>query len=162
MTDNFKIIAQKLNGKINRSWNCELVKKSDSLLEFVGIFDISIDHQVLGHIARGTYSHEYYWTDRWYNVFRFHQPDHKFMFYYCNINLPPVVEENILTYTDLDIDIIIRPGKDPEVLDMDEFDENKKRFNYPRSTISNALKALDDVVISAKNNDFPFLTHILS
>ena len=35
------------------------------------VFDEEIEHELLGTISSGTISTEYYWLDRWYNVFRF-------------------------------------------------------------------------------------------
>ena len=40
-------------------------------------------------LHRERISLEYYWLDRWYNVFRFSDPDGKLRNYYCNVNVPP-------------------------------------------------------------------------
>jgi len=69
------INSRKFDGKIHRSWQAESIAQKDSLLIFVGEFDKEVKHSHLGVIRRGTISYEYYWLDRWYNVFRFHEPD---------------------------------------------------------------------------------------
>ena len=66
--------SRKLDGTIRRSWNCELVEDHGSLMIFVGKFDEDVRHPDLGHIKKDTVSYEYYWRDRWYSIFRFHEP----------------------------------------------------------------------------------------
>ena len=41
------------------------------------VFDEEIEHDLLGTIPSGTISTEYYWLDRWYNVFRFSDSERK-------------------------------------------------------------------------------------
>lgn len=69
------INSRKFDGKIHRSWKAEFVEQKNTLLLFVGVFDEEIRHPQLGLIRRGTVSYEYYWLDRWFNVFRFHEPE---------------------------------------------------------------------------------------
>jgi protein associated with RNAse G/E len=64
----------KLDGKPHRTWNAELVRQEGSLLVLDGMFSADIEHDLLGTIAAGTRSIEYYWMERWYNVFRFTHP----------------------------------------------------------------------------------------
>jgi hypothetical protein len=45
------------------------------MIELTGEFAEDVEHSNLGQIKNGTVSHEYFWLDRWYNVFRFHEPD---------------------------------------------------------------------------------------
>ena len=68
------INSRKYDGRLHRSWQATLTEQSTSLLKFVGEFDQEIKHQHIGVIRRGTVSYEYYWLERWYNVFRFHEP----------------------------------------------------------------------------------------
>ena len=92
------INSRKYDGKIHRSWKATLIGQTNSLLKFVGEFDQEIKHAHLGVIRRGTVSYEYYWLDRWYNVFRFHEPEGDLRNFYCNVNLPPKFENDVLDY----------------------------------------------------------------
>jgi protein associated with RNAse G/E len=141
---------------IRRSWNAELIRHDGSLLELVGEFEIDVDHLDLGHIERGTISYEYYWLDRWYNIFRFHEPTGEFRNYYCNINLPPVLEDNVLDYVDLDIDVLIDSKGIVTILDLDEFEENSRQFSISEPTRSSAFKALDELISVFSQRKFPF------
>ena len=77
--------SRKYDQKIRRSWSGGLVSQTDSLLVVVGRFDSDVEHNDLGLIKKGTVSFEFYWLDRWYNVFRFHEPDGTLRNYYCNV-----------------------------------------------------------------------------
>jgi uncharacterized protein len=146
----------KYDRKIRRSWKCDLVKQDGMLLEFVGVFDIEVVHSHLGVIRPGTISYEYYWLDRWYNVFRFHEPDGQLRNYYCNVNVPPTFTDGVLEYVDLDIDIIVWKNWSREVLDLDEFEENADKFGYPESIRTQVDKTLSELnaIIAARR--FPF------
>ena len=48
-----------------------IAKQVGPLIVLDAVFDAEIQHDLLGPIALGTVSREYYWLDRWYNIFRF-------------------------------------------------------------------------------------------
>jgi protein associated with RNAse G/E len=62
------------------------------------------------------------------------------MFFYCNINLPPVIGDRVLDYVDLDIDLLVRGRADVKILDEDDFENNRDALGYG-----------DDIVMIAKN-----------
>ncbi|HEY2866232.1 MAG TPA: DUF402 domain-containing protein, partial [Pyrinomonadaceae bacterium] len=109
ITDEVLVISRSYDLTVRRSWKAQLTGSAPPLVELVGEFDRDVEHPDLGLIAQGTVSYEYYWLDRWYNVFRFNEPDGKFRNYYCNINMPPRFEDGVLDYVDLDIDVVVWP-----------------------------------------------------
>ena len=141
---------------IRRSWTARLLENHGDLLVLVGEFDRAVDHTDLGHIAAGTISYEYYWLDRWYNVFKFHEPGGSLRNWYCNVSMPPTFADGVLDYVDLDIDILIWPGKEPIILDEEEFIENANRFSYSPDLIKNAASALEELKNIIRNREFPF------
>lgn len=149
------INSRKYDQSIRKSWTCELIERTDSLLIFGGEFDRDIFHPGLGDIKRGTISYEYYWLDRWYNVFRFHEPDGSFRNYYCNISMPPVFEKGVLDYTDLDIDVTVWPGFVYEILDEVEHEENAAKFGYPETIRTAVAAALSELIGMIENRDLP-------
>lgn len=151
-----RINARKYDGEIHRSWECKILEQDDSLLTFVGEFDREVIHTDLGLIRRGTISYEYYWLDRWYNVFRFHEPDSSLRNFYCNVNAPPVFANNILDYVDLDIDVLVWKDFNYKILDMEEFESNSLKYSYPVNVIENAKKSLDELIKMINNRYFPF------
>lgn len=148
--------SRKFDNSIRRSWKCRLVERLDPLLVFAGEFETDVNHADLGFIRRGTLSYEYYWLDRWYNVFRFHEPDGAFRNFYCNVNMPPEFKEGVLDYVDLDIDVLVRADFSYQVLDMEEFKANAVKFGYPAEVVLNAERALQEIIESIEKLEFPF------
>lgn len=132
------------------------MRQEGSLLVLDARFDEEIQHDLLGTIAVGTTSIEYYWLDRWYNVFRFSDPGGALRNYYCNINVPPHFDEQVLSYVDLDIDIVVQPDFTYTVLDREEFAQNAARYGYTSEVRQNAANALVEVTTLIEKNQFPF------
>lgn len=148
--------SRKYNGEIRRSWKVEFIERRDSLLIFVGEFENEVRHPELGVIRRGTVSYEYYWLDRWYNVFKFHEPEGELRNFYCNLNMPPRFENNVLDYIDLEIDVLVSKSFEVKILDREEFAENSKLFGYPEDLVAKTFGTLDEVLKIIKNRVFPF------
>jgi protein associated with RNAse G/E len=137
-------------------WTANLSRINDTMIELTGVFSERVEHPDLGIIRPGTLSYEYYWLDRWYNVFRFHNPDGGFRNFYVNVNMPPILRGNTLNYVDLDIDMIVWSDFSFEVLDLDEFEENAVKYNYPDMVIQNARATLNEVKLLIERREFPF------
>ena len=120
------------------------------------VFDEEIEHDLLGTISSGTISTEYYWLDRWYNVFRFSDAERKLKSFYCNINQPPAFDGHVLRYVDLDIDVLVAPDLTYKILDLEDFEENAVRFSYPDDLQANAHRALSEVIELIEARAFPF------
>lgn len=120
------------------------------------VFDEEIKHELLGTISSGTISTEYYWLDRWYNVFRFSDSNHKVQNFYCNINQPPSFDGRVLSYIDLDIDVLVAPDFTYKILDVDDFEENAQRYAYPHEVQANARQALAELIALIETRAFPF------
>ena len=148
--------ASKYDGSRLRTWTAEVMRQEGSLLVLDGTFDTEIKHDLLGTIASGTRSTEYYWLDRWYNIFRFAQPNGELRGYYCNINTPPVLEDEILSYVDLDIDILVEPDLSYRVVDVEDFERNAASFEYSQELRADAQRALSDLIEMIESRKFPF------
>lgn len=125
-------------------------------------FEDDVQHHLLGDIPRGTRTIEYYWLDRWYNIFQF--LDHKggTRWYYCNVGAPPTLDGDVLSYVDLDIDILVRPDLSYRVLDLDEFETNAARYRYSEEVKRQACAAVDELVAVIQKRQFPFTIDPLS
>ena len=148
--------ACKYDGAEHRRWHARLTHRLDSLLILDARFEEEIRHPQLGTIARGTTSVEYYWLDRWYNVFRFHEPGGALRNYYCNVNVPPVFDGRVLSYIDLEMDVLVSPDLSYIVLDEDEFRESAARFNYSSGVQTRAHAALRELITLIEARRFPF------
>jgi protein associated with RNAse G/E len=150
------INSRKFDNKIHRSWKAELIEQNDSLLIFVGEFEKEVKHSHLGVIRRGTISYEYYWLDRWYNIFRFHEPGGALRNFYCNINMPPQFENDVLDYVDLDIDILVWKDFKYEILDADELEENAEKYNYSQELKQTVALNVKELINIIENRKYPF------
>lgn len=148
--------ALKHDGSEHRSWKGRLLRKEGSLIVLDAIFPDEIRHESLGTIASGTSSLEYYWLDRWYNVFRFGEPGGRLRNYYCNINTPPQFGDQTITYVDLDIDILVEPDYSYQILDQDDFDRNALHYGYSPDIKANASRALVELTHLVQTRAFPF------
>jgi len=148
----------KYDGREHRRWPARIAKTDGSLLILDAVFDEEIKHDLLGTISSGTISTEYYWLDRWYNVFRFSDPDQLLKNYYCNINVPPRFDGRVLSYIDLDIDVLVEPDLSYKILDEDDFEQSARRYPYPEDVQVNARAALVDLLGLIESRSFPFNT----
>jgi protein associated with RNAse G/E len=111
---------------------------------------------LLGTIASGTLSTEFYWLNRWYNVFRFSDPGSKLKSFYCNVNSPPSFDGNVLSYIDLDIDVLVQPDFSYQVLDLEDFENHARLYSYPTEVRENVRLALNELIRMVENRAFPF------
>ncbi len=153
---NITIRSRKYDLSIRRTWTCKLIGEHDGFLSSVGKFEFDVEHPGLGSIRRGTLSYEFYWLDRWYNIFRFHEPDGSFRNYYCNVSMPPTYENGVLDYVDLDIDVIVWKDFSYEVVDRDDFEQNAVKYGYTSGIRNNAEGSLAELIRLIEKREFPF------
>ena len=154
--ENVTINARKYDGKVHRSWQADLIAQEQTMMLFVGTFATDVMHPDLGLIEKGSVSYEYYWTDRWYNVFRFHTPAGTFRNFYCNINMPPTFGDGVLDYIDLDIDLLVHEDWTVELLDAEEFERNSALYGYGEDLKRTALAQVDRIQELIRTRRFPF------
>ncbi len=148
--------ACKYDGREHRRWPARVLRREGSLIVLDAKFPEEVIHDSLGTIVAGTQSLEYYWLDRWYNIFRFSQPSGELRNYYCNVNVPPSFDGETLTYVDLDLDILITPEFSYNLLDLEEFEDNTVRYGYPAEVVANAHEAVNDLLKMIRERAFPF------
>ena len=147
----------KYDGTEYRRWDAKLSHREGDLIVLDGQFDVDVSHELLGEIKKGMKTVEYYWPNRWYNVFRFLNEDGSTRQWYCNINTPPQLENDTLSYIDLDIDILVQPDFSFKVLDQDEFEMNAKRYGYSEEEKLRARSAIDELIGMIERRHFPFV-----
>ncbi len=152
----YTVNALKYDGTIHRSWQAQVIGQTSDLIELVGTFDKEVVHTRIGVIKRATVSYEFFWLDRWYNIFRFHEPDGSLRNFYCNIGFPPRIDSDSVSYVDLDIDILVWKDYSFEILDMEEFESNSLLFNYPKNVIEKCLHTIQELKSMIINRQMPF------
>lgn len=152
----------KHDGTEYRRWNAELSHREGELIVLDAEFDVDVTHELLGEIKRETKTVEYYWLNRWYNVFRFLNENGSTRLWYCNVNTPPKLEGNTLSYVDLDIDLLVQPDFSIQVLDENEFEANAKLYGYSDEEKTRAHSAVEELVAMIEQCHFPFVLETFS
>jgi uncharacterized protein len=87
---------------------------------------------------------EYYYKDRWYNIFAVHdRNDDKIKGWYCNIGMPAMFEDGIVSYIDLALDLWVSANGTQTILDEVEFEELK----LDERLRSAALQGMEDLKV---------------
>ncbi len=85
---------------------------------------------------------EIYFTDRWYNIFEIYDKSNdELKCWYCNVTSPTFVNDTIVSYRDLALDLLVFPDGTQLVLDEDEF----AVLNFSEEEKAFALAALDEL-----------------
>ena len=142
----FTVNSRKYDLSPRRTWTAELIDGSNDGILLEGFFKTEVPHTDLGLIQEGTRSVEAFFFDRWYNYFAFYEPTGQFRNYYINISMPPMIGERAVDYVDLDIDVIIWPDDRIEIVDLEEFEENARFYNYPLQVIETAITTKEEII----------------
>ena len=71
---------------------------------------------------RGDVFTEWFYSDRWYNVFRIEDgAGGALKGWYCNVTRPAVIGDGVVSADDLALDVFVAPDGAAELLDEDEF-----------------------------------------
>jgi uncharacterized protein len=96
---------------------------------------------------------EYFFTDRWYNIFEIHSVhDDHLKGWYCNIVQPAVFAAGTIEQVDLALDMWINPDGSYRVLDQAEFDA----LEIDRATRRRAQQAVGELIYLLYHHTAPF------
>jgi protein associated with RNAse G/E len=148
--------SRKHDGRVHRRWPARVSRREGSLVVLDAVFEEEVRHPLIGTIEAGTHSTEFFWTDRWYSVFRFQTPAGRLLRFYCNINTPARLADGVLSFVDLDVDVLVEPDYSYTVLDEDEFELHAGLYDYPEDYRDNVGRALDELLSLIDSRQFPF------
>ena len=154
--DHITVRVLKYDGAEHRRWSAKIARREGPMIVLDAEFDYDVQHHLLGEIPRGTRTIEYYWLDCWYNVFQFMNNEGSTRLYYCNVSAPPELEGDVLSYVDLDIDLLVQPDLSYQLLDMEEIESNAERWSYSVETRRKALASVTELVSMIEGRRFPF------
>lgn len=60
--------------------------------------------------------------------------------------MPPRLNGSILSYVDLDIDVVVWPDRSVSVLDLEDFDRNEIELGYPPEIRGAVFKTLNGLL----------------
>ena len=84
---------------------------------------------------------QFFWPERWYMLSAFYN-ENVLMHTYATIIQPALLQPDRLSYTDLDLSVLVKPDLSFEVLTQVEFDQAAEQLHYTEETRISALIAL--------------------
>jgi predicted RNA-binding protein associated with RNAse of E/G family len=90
-------------------------------------------------VPPGTVTVAHYWTDRPYNVYHWLVTG-RTLAYYCNLVADTNIAPGLVAYTDLVVDVLLRPSGAAEILDEDELPDDLAPTH--RIAIAKALEVI--------------------
>ena len=92
----------------------------------------------------------------WHDIGRFHTADGVFRGFYANILTPPTFHPGgVWRTTDLFLDVWLRPGDPPFVLDRDELEEAYERGWIDSEVRQRALREVDEILAALALGKWP-------
>lgn len=102
---------------------------------------------------RGDRFIEWFFSDRWYNIFEMHDADDdRLTGWYCNITRPALLDGDTIYADDLALDLFVAPDGTITVLDEDEF----AALPLDEATRAQARQALEELqrMVAARQPPF--------
>ncbi len=148
--------AYKYDGALHYEQPLELNELNDEYISLKGHIGRKLTHYTRDTVYTfDKETIEYFFFEKWYTaafVFNSHSVCD---YIYCNICMPSKLLDQVVSFIDLDIDVIYDKGE-VKIVDVDEFEEHLIKYKYPEETISKVKKVTKEVVASIKNRNFPF------
>jgi protein associated with RNAse G/E len=115
----------KPNGALDFAWHGMVLRCDASGIVLRAEFNVDVVEREWATFRRGDVFVEFYYFERWYNVFQISAPDGTLKGWYANIGLPAELnpEAGELAYIDLALDVWTNPNGEFVVLDQEEFEE---------------------------------------
>ena len=96
---------------------------------------------------------EWFYTDRWYNVFKVQDASgERLKGYYCNITRPAEITDETIAADDLALDVFVSPEGEITLLDEDEFAELPLNADERHA----ARDAVEEIRMLVKTSTAPF------
>src|SRR3989304_977255 len=146
-----KIKVQKKNpaGEVTYEYEGVLLSRDGNSITLEALFnreDMPFMDVVL---KKGDRFVEHYYTDRWYNIFAvYDHDDGQIKGWYCNIGKPALIDEGVVSYVDLGLDLWVSVNGKQTVLDEDEFE----KLDLNEELSAGALNGLNELKLLLKHN----------
>ncbi len=137
-----KVQKKNLAGEVTYEYEGQLLNRDEHAVKLEALFDRA-DMPIVDVVFKtGDRFVEYYFADRWYNIFVVHdRATGKVKGWYCNVSKPAVIEEDVVSFVDLALDLWVSADGRQTVLDQDEFEALKLNEELRTS----ALRGLDEL-----------------
>lgn len=120
-----KLKVQKKNpeGEVTYEYEGILLDRDRDSITLEALFDREDKPFMDVVLKKGDRFVEFYYMDRWYNIFEIYdRDDGKIKGWYCNVGMPAKFDDEIVSYVDLALDLWVSVDGKQTVLDEDEFE----------------------------------------
>ncbi len=149
------IVSSKYDGQVRFSMDVDLLYASSSLLLARGQPGRAIRRSD-GVRPSPYWSLEYLPLDRPYNIVSFFTRDGAIHHHFCNVLASPRLADGILSYVDLDLDVVVHPDGTYRIEDREQFEVHAQVMRYPPRLVELAESAVRDLVHLAEQRGHLF------
>ena len=149
-----KIKVQKKNpkGEITYQYEGILLSRDENSITLEALFDREDMPFMDIVLKKGDRFVEHYYSDRWYNIFAVYDRDSgKLKGWYCNVGEPAIIEDILVSYVDLALDLWVSANGKQTVLDEDEFE----KLDLNEELSAGALSGLNELKRLCENKKPP-------
>lgn len=147
-----KVQKKNLAGEVTYQYEGVLLKRDENSVTLEAFFDRDDRPYMDTTLKRGDRFVEHYYSDRWYNIFAIYdRDDGHIKGWYCNVGKPAIIEDGVVSYVDLALDLWVSADGKQTVLDEDEFEA----LGLPAELKDNAFAGLADLKQIFLNNKPP-------
>jgi len=142
------------SGQVKVEWSGDVIR--DDHEEIVLRCQFTRDVQTsYTHFRTDDVTVEHYPRRQWFNAFKLISATGALKGFYCNVAQPPIVEGDVLSYTDLTLDLFVFP--DGRLLPLDEEDfERRASGEYPAWVAERAREAMRQLMQLARQRQWIF------
>ena len=143
------------DGRMVLSWSGALVRAEKELVVHARFPLIGKEPPVIDGVpfCDGDIFTEFYYPDRWYNIFHISDPSGRHKGWYCNVAQPAILETDGIAFIDMALDLFVHPDGHYTVLDEDEFAEASSIYNP--ADVQSAREGLAQLIRLAEANLLP-------
>lgn len=153
MPDNFTVIKRDAAGNTKLEYSGELIAQNTTWVCVRAYFNFEKADVGFAVFERGDLFTEWFYTDRWYNIFQVNSHrDGQLKGWYCNITRPATITATSAAADDLALDVFVTPLGAVHLLDEDEFAELDLAADEQQA----ALHATETIRLAVKNREAPF------
>ncbi|MBA3533190.1 MAG: DUF402 domain-containing protein [Ardenticatenales bacterium] len=87
----------------------------------------------------------WHWREQWWDALLLFDDHGQWLEWYCNVITPPRLENGVLRYQDLDLDVIWHREHGVRIADADEFERHAVQMAYPQTLIQQARESAQEV-----------------
>ena len=148
------ITSLKHDLKLHRRWKENIVLFADDHV-IIGGNDQTIVEEANRGVWRTTEPAIFYFDRRfWFNIILLKSENN--FYYYCNLSSPFTYKDKTLNYIDYDIDVIVQSDFSYQIIDQDEFEENRVKYNYPKHISRSIMKGTAELEDWIRGRKDPF------